>query len=391
MWRQKCADDFGLEPLPSWCQGERLTALSVANEETWKRYHEYRRRLEKEASMDEDDDAEMDVDYDNEDDGKARILHKMQNALENEADDVNYDLWIRNTFQSIDDLQWDDDDIRSITTCATVFSPYLLPHAMELEHRFHCRPRSSWCEFYCYWHFRLVRFDGEPNGDVLQQKLAQKYPKDVILLNPTYVADDEMEVLCSNGYKDPPQIQEQVDWVAVQDIDVHNFTPNTVRRMRDWLFGTQTSTQVLNDFDFLKLLFASYGTARFQTLDGDVGHFWSIGFELHSQLIREGVVDKKDAEFKDFTGLYWLEYQARLVSGALRPYDKYYAPYDLQEAKAEWGRTVLQVCEPGKFNQDDDIDLSQVPWLVWERAEKSSSTMRMAMQLMMQMANRQQL
>ena len=97
---------------------------------------------------------------------------------------------------------------------------------------------------------------------------------------------------------------------------------------------------------------------------------------------------RDDAEFDGFTGLNWLEYQARLVAGALRPFDKYYVPYDTLEAKSEWGMKVLEVCEDGQYNQgDDDLDLSQAPWMVWERAEKTSSTMRMAMQLMMQLRN----
>jgi hypothetical protein len=383
--------DFELAPLP-W-SNERLDAVSQADDETWKRYHEYRTRLETEAAIEdgEDDDAEMEVDNED-DDGKTRVLCKCQEALKKQVEAVDYEPWRRHTFQNVDDLQWKSSstEIRSITTCATVFSPYILPHAIELEHRYHCRPRYTWCEFYCYWHFRLVRFDGEPNGDEVQQRLARTYPKDMILLNPTYVADDDMEVLCSNGYMDPPQIQEEVEWVRVEDIDVHNFTPNTVCRMRDWLFGSLKSTEILSDYDFLRLIFASYGTAGFKTLDGDVGHFWLIHSELHSQLIAGGIVDKDNEEYKDFTGLHWLEYQARLVAGALRPQDKYYVPHDVLAAKSEWGRRVLQVCEPGKYNEDDNEDLSQAPWLVWERAEKSSANLRMAMQLMMHMANRQQ-
>ena len=114
----------------------------------------------------------MEVSEDDDDDGNTRIVRKLQAALRNEARELDYQPWFRHTFQSIDDLQWESSTkIRSITSCATVFFPYALPHAMELEHPYHCRPRYSWCEFYCYWHFRpLVRFDGEPNGDDVQKK-----------------------------------------------------------------------------------------------------------------------------------------------------------------------------------------------------------------------------
>lgn len=377
MWRQKCANDFGLVEPPNTAPP---TATAADDEETWKRYHVYRSKLEKEATMEDEDD-------------KTELLQQFRRAIQDTAHDVHYDPWARHTFQSLDCLQWENYEleIRAMTVCSTVFSPYLIPHAVELEHRYYCRPRYTWCEFYCYWHFRLKRFDGEPDGDVVQQKLARQYPKDVILLNPTYVADDDMEVLCSNGFMDPPETgEEQVDWVAVEDIDVHNFIPNTIRRIRQWLFGTQSASQVLTDFDFLRLLFASFGTADFRILHGDVGHCWSITSDLRANLIDEGVVEGSNEEFKDFTGLNWLEYQARLVAGALRPFDKYYIPYDLIEAKSEWGQKALEVCGQAKFKDDEDEDLSKVPWLVWERAEKTSATMRMAMQIMTQLAYRQQ-
>lgn len=393
MWRERCALEFGLKPLASKT-GALLKQKSQANEETWKRYFEYRMKVNQESTIKDEEDAEMNVDGSTEDyvDGKARILHRIQEALQDEATSVDLQPWLQHTFQSIDNLQFQNDmEIRSMTTCATIFSPYLLPHAVQLEHCHHHRPRSTWTEFYTYWHFRLVRFDGEPNGDVVQQELSKKYPKDVILLNPTYVADDEMEVLCSNGYMDPPQIIKEVDWVAVEDIDTHNFTPNTIRRIRDWLFGSQASTtEMMSDYDFLRLLFASFGTANFKSIVGDVGYFWSMSTELYQELMDEGVVDKNNPEFQQFTGLSWLQYQARLVAGALRPFDKYYVPYDSMKAKSEWGRRVLETCEDGQYSQDDnDLDLHQVPWLVWERAEKTLPTMRMAMQLMRQLRNQE--
>lgn len=385
MWRLRCKQDFELQEVPDdWCKSgknkKRLDALSQANEETWRRYHDYRSRIAKEHVLKEEDEAEMSVENDD-DGGNARVLRRMQHALEMEAHDVDFEPWLQHTFQSIDNLQWESysqNTIRSITTCVTVFSPFLLPHAVELQHTYHYRPRSSWCEFYCNWHFSLLRFDGKPNGDVTQQALAQRYPKDVILLNPTYVADEDMEVLCSNGYLDPPKTVEEIDWIPIQNVDVHNFTPHTVLRIREWLFGSDKSTQVLSDYDFLRLLFASFGTAKFQPLlQGNIGYVWSPN-------------EDDDDDIDSTISLNWLEYQARLVVGALRPQDKRYIPYDVEEAKAEWGRKVLQACPPGTYDIDDNEDLSQTPWLVWERAEKRSLTQKMAMDVMTRLAYGQQ-
>lgn len=369
-WRQKCQQDFGLVELPKECE-----QLSQANDESWKRYHQYRTQIEQDASMEEEDD----------DDGKARVLKKMHQALQQEADDVHCPQWLAHTFQNVDNVQLESDtEFRSITTCATLFSPFLVPHAVKLQHTYHYRPQSDWCEFYCNWHFSLERFDGNLNGDGRQQQLAQIYPADTILLNSLYNAEEGMEVLCSNGYMNPPRTLEQVDWIPIEDTFVDNFTPHTVQRIRGWLcLSTATSNSSMSDFDFLRLLFASYGTPNFETFCNDeigVGHVWSPSLEVQDQL---NLNDTGDA---DNTNLNWLEYQARLVSGALRPHDKYYEPFDVQAKKAEWGRRVLQVCQPpSKYSIDEDEDLNQTPWLVWERAQQSATNMQQAMQAMTQL------
>ena len=134
--------------------------------------------------------------------------------------------------------------------------------------------------------------------------------------------------------------------------------------MREWLFGSHKSTQVLDEFAFLRLIFASYGTADFATLHGDAGYIWSPDPDMRGEMIAEGVMGEDDD-----AKLSWLEYQARLVSGAIRPRDKYYVPYDLLEAKSEWGRMVLEVSAPGKYAEDDEDLSAAQSWLVWERAK----------------------
>ena len=66
----------------------------------------------------------------------------------------------------------------------------------------------------------------------------------MILLNPTYAADDEMKVLCSNGYKQGSATDSGTSRLGT--IDVHTFTPNTVRRMREWPLGSLKSTNLSN-------------------------------------------------------------------------------------------------------------------------------------------------
>ena len=89
----------------------------------------------------------------------------------------------------------------------------------------------------------------------------------------------------------------------------------------------------------------------------------------------------------------WLEHAARAAAGALRPVDAYYEPYNLLEAKAEWGRAVLAArhlaardlsemplvypaCrmheegQAGGSQTDAESPEHDAPWMVWDQAER---------------------
>ena len=74
-------------------------------------------------------------------------------------------------------------------------------------------------------------------------------------------------------------------------------------------------------------------------------------------------------------------YQARLVTGTLRPQDMFYEPYDVLERKSCWGINLLEEVEEDDEEEDgvlhglmeegeDWEDIRAVPWVLWERAEK---------------------
>ncbi len=45
-WRQRCIDDFQLLPIPNkWMSGS-LIKLSISDDDTWKRYHDYRSKYD---------------------------------------------------------------------------------------------------------------------------------------------------------------------------------------------------------------------------------------------------------------------------------------------------------------------------------------------------------
>ena len=78
--------------------------------------------------------------------------------------------------------------------------------------------------------------------------------------------------------------------------------------MRRWLFGSILSSEVISDFDFLRLIFASCGSPNFDIIYGRIGYTWCPDTEVQSELIAMGIDVSKYS-------LSWLEYQARSVSG----------------------------------------------------------------------------
>ena len=132
----------------------------------------------------------------------------------------------------------------------------------------------------CSWFFKLLRLDEEKEKEVL---------------------------LCSNGY---------TGGKPLENINVRNFT---LKSIRTWLFAATASVSVLSDFDLLKLLFASCGSAEFHTICGDVRYSW----DPSSDKKKEEILANKHI---DAESVSWLEYQARRASRALRPLDQYYKP-----------------------------------------------------------------
>jgi hypothetical protein len=314
----------------------------------WEKYFRYRT-----SAFGAEDEPECDPE-----DGDGKLIAQCREGLANEVKSVGQEgarLLGAHSKVALSESCWEDaDDLRSATYHGLCFSPFALPRAMEIEHRYHQRARMNSIEFNTTWDFKLVAFDGNP-GDGVQQRLAKLYPDGLSGDNVKFMHDGEaelhehevefgMEVLCSNGYTDPPEGGQDF-WVEVEDIECANVNPTTVRRIRSWLFGSAArSMALLDDYGLLRLVFATAGSAGFNTACGSIGYSWPRSDqrrEVAEQLRSEGLGGA--AEWVSAGGgLTWLEYQARLAAMALRPQDKYYEPYDLLGAKAEWGRLYLQ-------------------------------------------------
>jgi hypothetical protein len=153
----------------------------------------------------------------------------------------------------------------------------------------------------------------------------------------------------------------------MEDIDVSNLTPTTIWRIRNWIYGSpHQSLKLLDDFPFLRLLFAACGSAEFCTHKGHIGYEWCSYLGSFAQEVDEVVGGRTGWK------LGWLEHRVRVISGTLRPLDRYYEPYDIVKKKGEWGERVphvegYQVDENGDDEDEEKEDLTKVPWLVWER------------------------
>ena len=315
-WRQKSIEKFKLKEIPTEWTTEALLSKSKGDNETWKQYYCY--RTKKKAFI-------SGLDNDLEGNWPAPEIRQQLKDL---ATTVGFPEFSDHSLQYIADITFEDyKEIRSVTYKSIVFSPYALPQAIVLEHRYHYRTRYHSVEFGCYWHFQLLGFDNT-NMDYANSRQT-KY----------YMLEDGMELLCNNVLLDD---DDGYSWSDVEDIDVSNFTPSTVRRLRTWIFGSlQKSTEVMNDFDLLRLLLTTIGGAEFGSFSKDfIGHTFKFydscrNGNIIDQMIADGVVKDED-EALELPDITWLEYQVRLVSGALRKQDRYYVGYDQRQAKADW-------------------------------------------------------
>lgn len=384
-WRAKSIEKFGLLPLPDEWATEELTAISQADNATWKRYY---RRRRKRASQKEQRTSHLDPEecygYDDYDDlSDSNLIKEIQAALVEEAKKIGGDgaaMWLKHASVSFGQSSWEDlDDIRSGTYFGCMYSPYALPRALRLRNVYHLRAGYYSCEFFTHWKFCLERFDGQPGGDAKQVSLSKQLPTGYSfngLPAGARFVEDGFEDLCDVQYEEPPMINSTIDsecWVGIENSSVDGLTPSTVRRIRCWLFGHAVhSMGVLDDFSLMRLVFATVGTAGFKTPRGNTGYTWST-YNREAELKQSGVHIDPDAVIK----ITWIEHQVRTICGALRPIDGFYEPQDLVAKWTRWGTDVLDcyassraMDDPDRETQKEYNELSKAPILVYLRAKQ---------------------
>jgi len=94
------------------------------------------------------------------------------------------------------------------------------------------------------------------------------------------------------------------------------------------------SKQVMDEFELMRLVFASMATPTFETIRGDIGYTWRP--EYGSKEDKENAEKGIAADSSDIQGTKWLEFQVRRTTNALRSIDKYYQPPGIQYAMAKY-------------------------------------------------------
>lgn len=268
----KSVDEFSLKALP--CEGVEVRAWDATDNETWKRYHSFRTKSNKHSCTLENSTFAVEES----DSIAASLRSNWMKDFRSEAEDVGEAGrdWFRATSSKIHDSRENDMETGfSVGKFgSTVFSPYAIPRAIELRHRAHLRSGWSSVAFSLTWKFKMIRFDGYLGGDAEERRLADLYPEEAPHFKgkAVYEPKTKFEVLCSNGFVEPPLALGPSS--IVEDIFVDNFSTTIVRRLREWIYGVHhfRSRELIGDFDLLRLLFAAFGSPKFKVCVKEIGH-----------------------------------------------------------------------------------------------------------------------
>jgi len=376
-WRAKSIEEFGLQPVPDGWKD----SVAIGSEEAWESYYTYRSRVECRGSEEDDSGDEIDSDGDYIDDENYDFMKEWKQKMA-----AQIEVYMANDCQwhwtpGFGHLVWDDDQLRSAEYYTHVWSPYAIPHAIDLEHRYHCRSRMSSVEFGTIWSYRKVDFEEEVAID-----------------------SDEYEELCSNCFKD--------EELRADVINLSHMNKLTCQRLRRFLFGAHSEEcrkVTCSDMNFWLLLFGSMGTTdpnlEKDPKGGNHGYSWH---PWNNKELRKKLYDLKAAEGNDregdpngpFDGYYpsgcsWLKHRLLEITGNLGAVTKHYIPPTIKDAIGYDDR--YQDEERSEEDEDDDGDGTKIT--SWEQLKdketrhkfvKSCGSVNEAMEKMFDLASKDQ-
>lgn len=313
-WKQQCIDLFRLLEVPSSSE-ESTPNNDDDGGATWKAYHDARVSWDQRKDRFESFQRE------------PELLEQWEKALVEEAKKIkkekdledspmldNWNKTVSMDIQGYIPATYADSGIQTVEYHAMIWSPYAIPRAVQVVHKYHRKPDWSKQEFSVSWRYRIIDNFAENAKEVAED---------------TTNTNNKMTTLCGCCYEDE-ELQADV-------INTDGVALETVKSLNECLLGSSTSlpTSVLDDLSFLKLLFASMATPDFRVLHDDgvnnfIGHTRKPeqGGFLRERLVEEGILDFESDEISTT----WLEYHARSITNNLLPVDKYYKPFNIRDA-----------------------------------------------------------
>ena len=310
-WRDKAIDKFDLRRVPN----EWKDAVAAGDEDAWKRYYEYRSEID---DVDEEDPDHYDPEEDPE---TGTYLREWKQTLAQQIKERMKDDCPWPWSPVLGCIDWEDCEyIRTAHYFSHVWSPYAIPHAIELMHRYHGRSRMNSVEFSTAWSYRLVDFADEDS-----------------------VNNERMKVLCSDHFED--------EELRADIIEVDNLTKKTCRKLRKFLFGSRSDESkrvTCTDYDFWLLIFGFMGTTNPDLANDpyhcNLGYSWTPNRQerkmLYKLKAKEGNEDDDDfccdpgKPFDEYypDGCSWLKHRVMEITDGLGPVLKHYHAPTVQDA-----------------------------------------------------------
>ena len=277
-WRDKSIKQFGLLDVPD----DWKDSVARGTEDAWKKYYEYRVNAEGKPNENEEDDE-----YE-EDNG---FFKKWTNDMDSRINTLMKPNCTWHWKPQIDYILWEDcDHLRTGNYSSYVWSPYAIPHVINLKHRYHGRARLNTYEFFTIWQYRLIDFEKEET-----------------------IKNEEFQDLCSNCFED--------EELRADVIDDEHLNEKTCSLLRNFLFGSDSEHSksiTCSDMNFWLLLFGSMGTTSpnftGDAMSGDVGYQWQTR-HMRKKLYDlkagpEGEDSDPNGKFSNYypDGCTWLKY-----------------------------------------------------------------------------------
>lgn len=322
-WRGIAKSEFNLKPVPSTWSERARAEKARGTQDQWRLYGETRRKLEaerkdKELKASDQPDEEDLIAWASAQDIVQKTLKSTLGLAEED-----FVAWEKSLYFTVEDMCSEDGyEYRSFVIVATLFSPWLIPKAVDMSIEYCRRVQQSHFSFNCWFRMMGFRSNGKrlPNGKVLLE--GDKIHVSALRRCKRQAHRRWRELLCRNYWESVPDDDDSLygeddsSYDHVEEvINVNNFVPGTVCRIREWLLNDAIASQAqISNYALMALLLAP---TKLQGLD--IGHSCDVA----KAMIRHGFPKSNG---RGGTIVSWFDHQLHLATESLRPVDRFYTP-----------------------------------------------------------------